>query len=320
MKKKKIPKYKTSVGYTLIELLIVISIIAVIASVIFVLLDPIERFRDTRNSRRQMDVNNIAEAIEMYRFDNQQEVPGVDATLRVIGNAGTGCDISCGDDTSTTEIAYHNTSETLNYYSLGTYTARNWFDASSVGNFSLLTVSAVLDCNGSCSGNVVVRIGNASSYADYTLTSASSVRTDGTTSDYSWYTNTFSINKSTLGNYFFVQLLLYSDSGTMRFMMDESGPAGPDSEFRSGSNGDGSQSGWNNDNGDYFIKIEISAETPSACLDLNSALSKYLGSLPVDPELGTAENTYYALKKLSPRGIKVISCNAEKGEIIEAVR
>ena len=39
-------------GFTLVELLIVIAIIAIIAAVIFVALDPLTRFQDSRDSAR----------------------------------------------------------------------------------------------------------------------------------------------------------------------------------------------------------------------------------------------------------------------------
>jgi hypothetical protein len=161
-----------------------------------------------------------------------------------------------------TDKGYFSNSETKNYYSEVTYSVRHWYNVSgTLTGFSKLKVHAVLDCDGSCAGNVQARIGNATNWADHNFVDASTVRTDGTTTDYTWYTNTYNINLSALGNYFFVQLLLYTGSGTIRFLMDESGPAGPDAEFRSGSNGNGSQDGWINDNGDYAINITMISYT-----------------------------------------------------------
>jgi len=57
-------------GFTLIELLIVIAIIAIIASVVFVALDPLTRFQDSRNSVRWQDIRAIIEAIKIDQIDN----------------------------------------------------------------------------------------------------------------------------------------------------------------------------------------------------------------------------------------------------------
>lgn len=62
-------------GFTLIELLVVIGIIAVLAAGVFVALDPVKRFADSRNSRRWNDVNSILTAIHQYIVDNNGSLP-----------------------------------------------------------------------------------------------------------------------------------------------------------------------------------------------------------------------------------------------------
>ncbi|MFH1790260.1 MAG: prepilin-type N-terminal cleavage/methylation domain-containing protein [bacterium] len=57
-------------GFTLIELLIVIAIIAILAATIFVALDPLTRFQDSRDSRRWQDASAIATAINIDQVDN----------------------------------------------------------------------------------------------------------------------------------------------------------------------------------------------------------------------------------------------------------
>ncbi|MFH1292153.1 MAG: prepilin-type N-terminal cleavage/methylation domain-containing protein [bacterium] len=57
-------------GFTLIELLIVIAIIAILSATIFVALDPLTRFQDSRDSRRWQDIASIANAINVYQVDN----------------------------------------------------------------------------------------------------------------------------------------------------------------------------------------------------------------------------------------------------------
>jgi len=62
---------KNDKGFTLIELLVVIAIIAILATVVFVALDPATRFADSRNSRRWNDVNSILTAVHQCIVDQE---------------------------------------------------------------------------------------------------------------------------------------------------------------------------------------------------------------------------------------------------------
>jgi len=57
-------------GFTLIELLIVIAVMAILTTVVFVALNPLARFQDSRNSRRWSDVNAMLGAIKLDQVDN----------------------------------------------------------------------------------------------------------------------------------------------------------------------------------------------------------------------------------------------------------
>ncbi len=61
---------KKSSGFTLIELLIVIAILAILATVVFVNLNPGGNLIDTRNARRVSDVSTLETAIQKYSLDN----------------------------------------------------------------------------------------------------------------------------------------------------------------------------------------------------------------------------------------------------------
>ena len=61
-------------GFTLLELLIVISILAVLATVVVVALNPAETLRKARDTQRMADITNLKSAIVLY----QEEVSGAD--------------------------------------------------------------------------------------------------------------------------------------------------------------------------------------------------------------------------------------------------
>ncbi|MFA9262621.1 MAG: type II secretion system protein [Undibacterium sp.] len=85
---------KNSRAFTLIEILLAIGIIAVLATVVVVSLDPISRFRDARDARRLSDIQSILSAVHQYVIDNQGTFPaGLDTTERQIGTASSGCNI-----------------------------------------------------------------------------------------------------------------------------------------------------------------------------------------------------------------------------------
>ncbi|PIQ77521.1 hypothetical protein COV82_04115 [Candidatus Peregrinibacteria bacterium CG11_big_fil_rev_8_21_14_0_20_46_8] len=92
-------------GFTMVELIIVIAIIAILAAVIFVAVDPARRLHEARNARRSSDVQTILDAVVKYQVDNDGAHYSTVATATagsyyVIGTAGSGCDTTCGAQTT----------------------------------------------------------------------------------------------------------------------------------------------------------------------------------------------------------------------------
>lgn len=61
---------KRSRGFTLIELLIVIAIIIILAAIVFVALNPLQRFQQARNAQRWADATSALNAIKINQVDN----------------------------------------------------------------------------------------------------------------------------------------------------------------------------------------------------------------------------------------------------------
>jgi len=66
---------KNKKAFTLIELIIVIAIIALLAVSAFVVIDPVKRLREAKDSVRLQDALSIEDAIGLYLADNEGVLP-----------------------------------------------------------------------------------------------------------------------------------------------------------------------------------------------------------------------------------------------------
>lgn len=72
-------RLRASAGFTLIELIVVISLIAILSTTLIVIINPKFQIQRANDSKRKTDIKQIQAALELYRADNgSYPVPGGD--------------------------------------------------------------------------------------------------------------------------------------------------------------------------------------------------------------------------------------------------
>ncbi len=62
-------------GFTLLEVLLVVAVIAILAGIVIVAINPSKNLGDARNSQRQSDVTTILNGVYQYALDNNGILP-----------------------------------------------------------------------------------------------------------------------------------------------------------------------------------------------------------------------------------------------------
>lgn len=76
-------------GFTLIEILVVIGMVALLATIVLVAINPARQFAQGRNTQRTSNVTAILNAIGQYTAENKGVLPtAITTTAGTIGNTG----------------------------------------------------------------------------------------------------------------------------------------------------------------------------------------------------------------------------------------
>jgi prepilin-type N-terminal cleavage/methylation domain-containing protein len=68
---------KKSAGFTLLEILLVVGIIAILAGIVILAINPTKQLGDARNAQRRSDVMTILSAIYQYSIDEGGDLSGL---------------------------------------------------------------------------------------------------------------------------------------------------------------------------------------------------------------------------------------------------
>ncbi len=87
-------------GFTLLEVLLVVAIIAILAGIVIIAINPGKNLGDSRNAQRSADVNTIINGVYQYTLDNNGVLPAVGSRTGAVAISTTPTEV-CNTSTST---------------------------------------------------------------------------------------------------------------------------------------------------------------------------------------------------------------------------
>ncbi len=110
-------------GFTLVEVLLVIVIIAILAGIVIVAINPARQISQANNTERSSDIQTVLNAVHEYAIDNRGVLPAaITTTATVVGSGDSQIDI-CGVlvPTYVAEMPYDPIASGADYTSCASY-------------------------------------------------------------------------------------------------------------------------------------------------------------------------------------------------------
>lgn len=110
-------------GFTLVEVLLVIVIIAILAGIVIVAINPARQISQANNTQRSSDIQAVLNAVHEYTIDNRGQIPtGITVTPTVVGSGASQANI-CANlvPTYVAEMPFDPTAAGAHYASCSDY-------------------------------------------------------------------------------------------------------------------------------------------------------------------------------------------------------
>ncbi|SRR6266568_6568919 len=91
-------------GFTLLEVLLVVAIIAILAGIVIVAINPGKNLGDARNSQRSADVNTIINGVYQYELDNNGSLPAIGGRTGAVAITTTATEVCSNSAVSCTGL------------------------------------------------------------------------------------------------------------------------------------------------------------------------------------------------------------------------
>jgi prepilin-type N-terminal cleavage/methylation domain-containing protein len=82
---------KNQKGFTLLEMLLVVAIIVILASITILAINPTKNLQETRNAQRRVDTETILSAVYQYAIDNNVTPASITAVNTAVCATGGVC-------------------------------------------------------------------------------------------------------------------------------------------------------------------------------------------------------------------------------------